>query len=97
MTETTRAKSAKKPADHKPATEASQTVEFGGIKFQATRKSLESLVTIDLLERGMINTALRRIVGDKNYDLFLKKNPDADAETAGELLEAIGDKVGAKN
>lgn len=97
MTETTRAKSVKKPADHKPAAREAVTVEHGGVTFKAERKTFESLRTLDLFEQGKINTALRRIVGDEKYEEFLDKNPDAEAEDAGDLLNAIAEKVGAKN
>ncbi|GAA1323159.1 hypothetical protein ACFSWE_08635 [Leucobacter albus] len=97
MTETTRSKSAKKPADHKPAAAEQVSIEHGGVKFTAARGSLDSLRTIDMLERGLISTTLRRIIGDKKFEEFLDKNPDAGAEAAGELLEAIAEKVGAKN
>lgn len=97
MTETTRAKSAKKPADHKPADAEQVKIEHAGVSFTAARGSLDSLRTLDMLERGLINTALRRIIGDAKFEEFLDKNPDAGAEAAGELLEAIADGVGAKN
>lgn len=97
MAETTRSKSAKKPADHKPAAADTVKIEHGGVEFSASRGALDSLRTLDLLERGMINSALRRLIGDDKYDEFLDKNPDADAESAGDLLRAISEKVGAKN
>lgn len=97
MAETTRAKSAKKPEDHKPAAVDTVKIEHSGVEFTASRGALDSLRTLDLLERGMVNTALRRLIGDEKYEEFLDKNPDADAESAGNLLQAISEKVGAKN
>lgn len=98
MTETpTRAKSVKKPADHKPAAAEKVSVEHAGIKFSVTRGALNSLRTLDMLERGLVTTALRKLVGDKAFEEYLDKNPEADAESAGELLEVIADKVDAKN
>lgn len=98
MTETTtRAKSVKKPADHKPASTDQVSIEYGGVKFAATRGALNSLRVLDMLEQGRITSTLRRLVGDEKFEEYLDKNPDAGAEEAGELLEAIADKVGAKN
>lgn len=98
MTETTtRAKSVKKPEDHKPAAAEQVAIEFGGVKFTAARGALDSLRTLDMLERGLVTTVLRRLIGDAQFEEFLEKNPDAGAEQAGELLEAIAEKVGAKN
>lgn len=93
----TRDRSPVKPQDHKPAADEVKTVEFGGVTFKAARNAFNKLATLDLLERGMINTAIRRVVGDETYTEFLEKNPDADEETAGKLLEALIDQVGAKN
>ncbi len=98
MTETTtRAKSVKKPADHKPAAAEKVSIEHGGVKFTASRGALNSLRTLDMLERGLVTTVLRKLIGDEKFEEYLDKNPDADAESAGELLEAIADKVDAKN
>lgn len=93
----TRDQSPVKPQDHKPGASAPVEVEFGGVKFTAARGAFNKLATLDLLERGMVNTAIRRVVGDVAYSEFLEKNPDADEETAGKLLEALTDQVGAKN
>ena len=97
MTETTRAKSVKKPADHKPASPEIVTVKHGGVEFAVARNAVESLRTLDMLERGMINSAIRRIVGDAKYDEFLDKNPEAGVEDAGALFESLADGVGVKN
>lgn len=93
----TRDRSPVKPEDHKPAEADLVTVEHGGVTFETTRGSLGSLRTLDLLERNQITTALRRVIGDEKFEEFLDKNPDAGAEEAGDLLNAIAEKVGAKN
>lgn len=97
MTETTRAKSAKKPADHKPAADAVVTVEFEGVTFTVQGAGLGSLRVLDALERNQFTTALRRLVGDAKFEEFLDKNPDASAEDAGKLLELIAERTGSKN
>lgn len=97
MTETTRAKSAKKPADHKPAKTDTVAVEFKGITFDVEAGALTSLRVLDLLERNQFTTALRRIVGDEDFERFLDNVPDATAEDAGSLLERIAEAAGAKN
>jgi len=94
---TTRERSAIKPQDHKPAAAEIQIVEHGGVTFEVTRNVLDDLRTLDMLERGMITSSLRRIVTDKKFEEFLEKNPGANTEAAAALLEAITDKVGAKN
>ncbi|KUF05700.1 hypothetical protein [Leucobacter sp. G161] len=97
MTETTRAKSAKKPADHKPAKTATIAVEFKGITFDVEAGALSSLRVLDLLERNQFTTALRRIVGDESFEHFLDNVPGASAEDAGSLLELIAEAAGVKN
>ncbi|KAM9866752.1 hypothetical protein ACIFOC_00444 [Leucobacter aridicollis] len=95
--ESTRDRSPAKPQDHKPADADLVTIEHAGVTFTTTRGSLGSLRTLDMLERNQITSALRRVIGDKSFEEFLDKNPDAGAEQAGELLNAIAEKVGAKN
>lgn len=93
----TRDRSPAKPQDHKPADADLVMIEHAGVTFTTTRGSLGSLRTLDMLERNQITSALRRVIGDKSFEEFLDKNPDAGAEQAGELLNAIAEKVGAKN
>lgn len=97
MTETTRAKSAKKPSDHKPADVDAVTVEFGGVTFTVQGAGLASLRVLDALERNQFTTALRRLVGDAKFEEFLDAMPDASAEDAGKLLELIAERTGSKN
>ena len=97
MTETTRAKSAKKPADHKPADADLVKVEFQGAEFSVRAGSMSSLRVLDELERNQITTALRMILGDAAFEKYLEGNPDADVDDAGKLLQAIAEKAGVKN
>ncbi|UOQ56072.1 hypothetical protein MUN78_10185 [Leucobacter allii] len=93
----TRDRSPITPQDHKPAAAEAVQVEFEGITFTATRGKLGSLRVLDLLERNQIATALRTLVGDEKFEEFLTRFPDADAEMAGKMLEAIAKAVGAGN
>lgn len=97
MSETTRAKSVKKPADHKPAAVDLVKVEFKGVVFEVKAGVLGSLRVLDALERNQFTTALRMIVGDEGFEQFLAEVPDADANDAGELLELVAERAGAKN
>lgn len=97
MSEVTRAKSVKKPADHKRADDDLVKVEFRGVVFHVKAGVLGQLRVLDLLERNQFTSALRRIVGDEAFEAFLDAVPEASAEDAGELLELIAEKAGAKN
>lgn len=95
--ESTRDRSPVKPADHLPAANDLVTIEFMGCTFTSTRGKFNSLRIIDLLERNLIVTALRALSDDEAVEAFLEKNPDADMEAAGKLLEKIAEATGAGN
>ena len=97
MAEPTRARSTKKPADHKPAEADLVKVEFADQTFEVRPGAFTRLAFLDLLERNQLTTALRYLVGDEAFGEFLAANPDADGETASNLLEAIAEKAGTKN
>ena len=89
--QSTRDRSPVKPQDHKPAKGEIVDVHFMGSTFKVIKGSLTRLSTMDLLEQGMVSTALAKLVGRTAYSEFLEKNPEADEKTAGELLEAIAE------
>lgn len=101
MATQTRKASPAKPADHKPAKTSKVSVEYEGVKYEVSPGGLTNLNVLDLLERGQITSALRFLISDEKFVEFLASVTDedgyADVEHAGELMELIGEKVGAKN
>lgn len=101
MTETTRAKSAKKPADHKPANTESVTVKYAGAEFGIPVGAASSARLLRLLEKNAIAAAIERLIGEDGYDRLLDAIEEAfgtdDMEKVAEFLSKALEAAGAKN
>lgn len=101
MTETTRAKSVKKPADHKPASDTSVSVEFSGETYEFDVRAAKDARTMFALRREDMETVLIRVVGEDGLDRALSSIEDedgyADFADLSELVKTIYEKAGAKN
>lgn len=97
----TRERSIAKPQDHKPAGEDMISLDHKGVTYEFRKRALTNLYVLDMLERQQLTQALRKILGDEKFEAFLESIDDgtgyADPEEAGKLLEAIGERAGAKN
>lgn len=101
MTETTRAKSVKKPADHQPKKDTTVTVKFADETFEIEAKLVTSGRTIRLLEKGMIMSATERLLGEEGAERLLDaieaKYGDDDLERVSEFTQAVFSAAEAKN
>lgn len=102
MTETTtRAKSAKKPADHKPAAADTVAVSFAGASFDIEVGVASSARLLRALEKNQIAASVERLIGEDGYDKLLDaieaKFGHDDMEKVAEFVGAALEAAGAKN
>lgn len=101
MTETTRAKSAKKPADHKPAAAETVDVKFAGKTFSIPVGVASSARLLRALEKNQIAGAVERLIGEDGYDSLLDaieaEYGSDDMEKVAEFMGAALEAAGAKN
>ncbi len=105
MTETTRSKSPKKPADHKPAGNV-LVGSFKGKKFTIDKAVFEDYEFLELSadadsNPAVLPTLLRRVLGDKGHDQLKEVSRGEDGRVRTEDLmlayQAIMEEAGAKN
>lgn len=101
MTETTRAKSPKKPADHKPAKDHAINIQFAGEKYEFDVRAASDTRTMFALRKEDMETVLVRVIGEDGLHRAIKSIEDEDGfasfEKLADFVQAIYEKVGAKN
>lgn len=101
MTETTRSKSPKKPADHKPAKDHTINIQFAGEKYEFDVRAASDTRTMFALRKEDLETVLIRVIGKDGLDRAIKSIEDedgfSDIEKLLDFVNAIYEKVGAKN
>lgn len=97
----TRAKSVKKPADHKPASVELVPVEFAGAKFEVPAGVVTSARLLRDLEKNMFAGVVERLIGVDGYDRLLDaieaEYGSDDMEKVAEFISAALEAAGAKN
>ena len=101
MTETTRSKSPKKPADRKPAENGTVKVKYAGTEFEVPVGAASSARLLRLLEKNAIAGAIERLIGEDGYDQLLDAIEEEfgtdDMEKVAEFLGKALEAAGAKN
>lgn len=97
----TRAKSVKKPEDHKPAKAETVTVEFAGQEFEIRVGIASSARLLRSLEKNMLAGAVEYLIGVDGYDRLLDAIEEEqgidDAESVAQFLNKALEAAGAKN
>lgn len=101
MTETTRAKSAKKPADHKPSEKDAVEVSFAGEDYTFDVRAATDTRTMFALRKEDMETVLVRIIGEDGLEKAIKSIEDedgyADFKKLADFVSEVYEKAGAKN
>lgn len=100
-TEVTKAKSVKKPADHKPKDGTKATVEHLGETYDFDTRAFKDPRTLFAFKREDIETALERILGEEGLERAIVSTEDEDGygdlERLSGLVEKLAEVAGAKN
>lgn len=103
MTESTRAKSPKKPADHKPASDEMVSFEYEGVKVSILADAFEDQEVIQELRGGGLLDAMQRILDPEDAEKVLEEVRKLDSRNRlmsknfKPFFEAAQEAVGSKN
>lgn len=70
------------------ATDASITFDFDGETYTVDPARTKDLDTLEAFEDGRIITAIKALIGDKQYRAFRAK-PERDADDLGRFVDAL--------
>lgn len=97
----TRAKSVKKPEDHKPAKGETVAVEYAGETFNVRVGVASSARLLRILEKNMLAGAVEFLIGVDGYDRLLDaieaEFGSDDSELVAKFLNEALEAAGAKN
>lgn len=100
MTETTRAASANKPADHKPAADETVAFEFAGASFDIPVRAIGARL-LRSLEKNRIAEAAERLIGEDGYDRLIEaieaEHGWDDMEKVADFMNGALEAAGSKN
>ncbi|MGO3297052.1 MAG: hypothetical protein ACTILN_15405 [Marinobacter sp.] len=101
MTETTRAKSVNKPADHQPKKETKVAIKFAGESYEFDVRAAKHTPTMFALRKDDMETVLINVVGEDGLERAIKSLEDEDGysdfEKLAELVKEIYEAAGQKN